>query len=97
MARTNAPHIRWQTQELDLLLHETWDKETFVFNPSSGHTHVLNEAAFTLLRSLAEHPSTGKELIQSFGADTQELRDALWQQLQQLELVGLICRAPQLH
>ncbi len=96
-ALANAAHIRWQTQNLGLLLHQTWDTDTFVFNPSSGHTHVLNEAAFTLLSRLADHPSTGEDLVQSFGADTQELRDALWQQLQQLELVGLICPAPQLH
>ena len=82
----------WQTRNFGQLLYETWDTEAFVFNPASGHTHVLNEQAFALLQSLASNPSTDDDLAQAFGADTQELRSALLQQLQQLELVGLICR-----
>jgi len=83
---------RWQTRDFDKLVHETWDTETFVSNPNSGNTHVLNEAAFALLKSLASTPSRDVDLAQDFDAVSAELRAALLQQLQQLELVGLICR-----
>ena len=80
------------TRNFAQLLFQTWETETFVFNPASGNTHVLNEAAFALLQSLASTPSTNDDLAQDFDADSAELRGALLQQLQQLELVGLICR-----
>jgi PqqD family protein of HPr-rel-A system len=95
MGLADAPESHWQARNFDRLLHETWDTETFVFNPASGHTHVLNEAAFALLQDLAVHPSSNRQLARSFGADTKERREGLREQLRQLELVGLICRMPQ--
>ena len=83
---------RWQTRHFDQLIHQTWETETFVFNPASGNTHVLNEAAFMMLQQLASTPSTDDQLAQDFNADSPALRDALLQQLQQLEMAGLICR-----
>lgn len=87
-----ATQSLWATTDFDRLLHETWDGETFVFNPGSGHTHVLNDAAFALLERLATQPSTTANLAREFDAGTQARLPALRQQLRQLETVGLICR-----
>lgn len=97
MGLSDAPDSQWQARNFDQLLYETWDTETFVFNPASGHTHVLNEEAFALLQDLAIHPSSDRQLAKLFDADINERREGLRQQLRQLELVGLIWRMPQHH
>ena len=69
----------------------TWDEETFVFNPASGDTHLLNEVALAILQSLSLRPATFEALVEEFlEQDTVESRQILIEQLQQLELTGLI-------
>jgi PqqD family protein of HPr-rel-A system len=92
MRPEHATQNPWKARNFDQLLHQTWDSETFVFHPGSGHTHVLNDAAFALLDRLAVHPAATSDLAEGFTTDTPERRTALRKQLQQLEVVGLICR-----
>ena len=88
----------WAAKNYPELLQETWDEETFIFNPASGHTHVLNEVATALLQNLAQTPSSSKTLIHDFLPDASAAEQKiLIQQLEQLELLGLICRTPPAH
>lgn len=84
----------WRACNFDALLHETWEGETFVFNPASNETHLLNQAAFALLAYLSDTPSGTSELLERFAANTSpEIVEALRLHLQQLETIGLICRS----
>lgn len=87
--------VRWATRNYPDLLMETWEDEIFLFNPRSGHTHLLNPVAAALLADLAEQPAD----LASLGArfhdpegplDLQTFTDALAQHLAQLQLIGLI-------
>jgi len=90
---------RWVAPNFKDLLHETWEAETFLFNPLSGHTHVLNQEAMALLETLSQEPSSTRALIERFAAGNEhpQAPQALVQQLMQLELLGLICRVQQQH
>ena len=85
----------WQAPDFGDFLHEELEGEHFVFNPHTGHTHVVNAAALLLLKSLADQPLTGEELAQRLVLDyseieLNELRELLRQQLEQLRLLGLV-------
>lgn len=75
----------------------TWDDETFVFNPASGHTHLLNAAAVHMLERLHEQALSSRDLCAEFDIEDipgEQLLAHVEQQLQQLELLGLIRRSP---
>jgi PqqD family protein of HPr-rel-A system len=87
----SSPPITWQARNFDKLELRTWEDETFVFNPASGDTHLLNEVALAILQSLSQQPTTLDTLATQFlEQETPESRQVLIDQLQQLELVGLI-------
>lgn len=84
---------RWGTCNFDQLLRETWDEETFLFNPASGETHLLNAAAMHLLELLEEEEASFEQLVGRLFPDTDKpTLDALARQFEQLVLTGLICR-----
>jgi len=87
--------IYWQATNYTELMQETWDEETFIFNPASGHTHVLNAAAAEILAILATTPTSTDQLFASLSdeiidLDQAQLSEALNQQLSQLHTMGLI-------
>lgn len=82
----------WRTLGFDDLLMRTWDDETFVFNPASGHTHLLNGVAVELLRLLHEQPRSSEQLAAELGDPALQQLPELQQQLHQLALIGLLCR-----
>ena len=93
MSATECLDDIWSAKNYSDLVLETWDSETFVFNPASGHTHILNEVATALLRNLAQSTATSKKLLNDFLPDASNTdQELLIQQLEQLELLGLICR-----
>jgi PqqD family protein of HPr-rel-A system len=84
---------------IDQLLWEQFDDEYFVFNPASGHTHVLNALGAATLQQLAGEPLTADELLARLqaqvGADGSEaLHQALPEHLSQLAAIGLIEQLP---
>lgn len=80
----------WSAPDYPGLLHEQLEGEHFIFNPHTGHTHVLNEVALRLLGLLAKRPLTVDQLAQRLRTEGTrmspgELRDLL----EQLQLLGL--------
>lgn len=95
MRSAAAADCCWISSNFDQLILETWDDETFAFNPASGHTHLLNSAALTLLQELATQAQTNAMLVERFLSDQPEaqrqaMSQQLIQQLIQLEMIGLI-------
>lgn len=85
---------RWRACNYPELLQETWEGETFLFNPASGDTHLLNAAAMQLLDFLHAESASFSELADTLFADADKsARDALATQFEQLVLIGLICKA----
>jgi PqqD family protein of HPr-rel-A system len=68
----------------------------FIFNPLTGHTHILNDIAWKLLSACADADRSSHYLLQFIDSesgelDGSELQDRLQghlEQLQQLELIG---------
>lgn len=88
------PHA-WLAPDYAELLRERLEGEHFVYNPRTGHTHVLNESGLSLLESIAEQALTAEQLAQRLRLDGAEedvraLRELLEQQLRQLQLLGLV-------
>lgn len=81
----------WRALNFHQLLYETWDGEHLLFNPASGHTHVLNDVAFQLLSELDAEPADTLTLAKRHLENPQDL-EPLSQHLKQLEMIGLICR-----
>lgn len=85
---------RWQAIDGRRLLWEQFDDEYFVFNPASGHTHVLNALGAATLQLLSTEPSSTAQLLASLQAQLGEdggepLRQALQEHLRQLVAIGL--------
>lgn len=60
----------WQILPKTKLLLKVWGDEHIVYNPSSGHTHLLNLEAANLLKSLTDKPKTAFEMARSFSIAT---------------------------
>lgn len=85
---------RWRTCNYPELLQETWNGETFLFNPASGDTHLLNAAAIHLLEFLHQESASFDQMTDTLFPDADEATlDALATQFHQLMLIGLICEA----
>ncbi len=89
----------WQTHGRHGWLCEDWEEETFLFNPLSGHTHILNGAAVALLEILVRAPAdidslTNKLLDHETGLDSEQFKALLARQLEQLFQMGLIKPVP---
>lgn len=81
----------WRALNFEQLLHEAWDGEHLLFNPASGHTHVLNDLAYGLLSELHAAPADTATLAQRHLENPSDLAP-LSLHLQQLEMIGLVCR-----
>ena len=88
---------RWFNRYHRDYLSRSWEDEVFLFNPHTGHTHILNQLSADILQWCAVAPHTEKELIQALTqaaevvdaeATAKEAGDHLWQ-LQQLGLLEL--------
>lgn len=95
---TPASPPRWTGVAAADRLWEQFDDEYFVFNPASGHTHLLNALGAAVLQLLDSEALTEQQLLQSLreqvGDDDDRLAAALATHLEQLAIIGLIERAP---
>ena len=90
---------RWIGIDAQQLLWEQFDDEFFVFNPASGHTHVLNALGAATLQLLTDEPLDAHALLirlrdQAGAEGGPQLAQALAEHLAQLAAIGLIERAP---
>jgi len=90
----SADSQRWQAIDGQRLLWERFDDEYFVFNPASGHTHVLNALGAATLQLLTDAPCSTAQLLAGLQAQLGEdggepLRQALQEHLRQLVAIGL--------
>ncbi len=72
-----------------------WEDESFLFNPATGDTHVLNALSIEILKLLSQcrlsADALAKELPVAFGSIEFLLkRDQLIEYLQRFEAMGLI-------
>ena len=44
-------------------MHRQWEGETFVFHPLTGHTHILNQASWSILSACATRPQSRESLL----------------------------------
>jgi PqqD family protein of HPr-rel-A system len=88
--------LRWKTPSESGLLWEHWDNEFVVFDPRSGHTHLLNEMAAVALKALDTRAFTGLELTRflasefSVSSDDPELERHVEQMLAHFDELGLV-------
>ena len=78
---------------------EQFEDEYFVFNPETGHTHVLNTLGMMSLQLLSESAKSNDELFTSLQAQAPDitaetLRSHIDQQLRQMEQLGLVDQRP---
>jgi PqqD family protein of HPr-rel-A system len=80
--------LRWRTP--CQLAWRRWDDadEWVVFNPASGHLHLLNEPAARLLRAIEASPATLIELADRI--DGRDDRDTLNALVASLDALGLV-------
>lgn len=90
---------RWKMAGAAPMPVRDWDGEFAVFNPCSGHTHILDFTAGTLLQLLADGPRDEAELAQAIAARLElpadsSLQEPLRRLLAQLDEQGLITAVP---
>lgn len=84
---------QWTACNYSQLLQRQWDDEIFVFNPASGQTHILNSITLMLLQYLADKTASFAQMQAHFLPDADPQTQQQFQaQLEQLVLIGLICR-----
>lgn len=71
----------------------------FIFNPLTGHTHILNQLGWQLLVACAESPRTEAYLFKLMAAssddpDQQQLEESLLGHLGQLQQLDLLQPRP---
>ena len=86
---------RWRVPDRFILLWKCWGDESIVFNPSSGHTHLLNSLAAEALRALQNEPADALELMERICAgqpDTtfRDLSARLDKLFREFDEVGLV-------
>ena len=64
-------HDKWVVPKWVRLQWRRWDGEYVVFNPASGHTHVLNGLAAKALKELQESPSSTTDVLQRISESIQ--------------------------
>lgn len=85
----------WQLCDRSALLMRNWGEDFAVFNPLSGHTHLLDSTAGALLQALASGPLSETDLQRVLAAklgfeEEEPLEVPLGQLLIQLDEQGLI-------
>ena len=84
------------------LLHRQWEGETFVFHPLTGHTHILNQASWTILSACATRARSRESLLRILEeleddhpqAQLDESLQAHLEHLCQFELLEPLCAEP---
>ncbi len=90
--------VRWRAISGFALHWHSWGKEHVVYNTGSGDTHLFNDFAALILKSLQENPATSDELLQlcttSFKHDErEELHSQINELLFELDRLGVVERA----
>ena len=72
-----------------------WEEESFLFNPASGDTHLLNALSMEILGLLERNRLSAEAIVsrlaqRSESVESQLLRDHLVEYLHQFEAMGLI-------
>ena len=82
----------WYSPHYDRLLWRTWEDELFLFNPRTGHTHVLNQLSGEILAICAREPISSDDLAARLTELAGETVDPqmLPGHLSQLEQLGLV-------
>jgi len=85
----------WSSPCFDQFRVREWEDESFLFNPVTGDTHVLNALSIEILKLLSQRRLSAdalvNELPDAFGSIEFSLkRDQLIEYLQQFEAMGLI-------
>jgi len=85
----------WRCEVFKDLITRCWEDELFLFNPHTGHTHILNDLAWRLLSACAEEPQSEQALLELLVSDLgeqnrEELADALDDHLDHLMQLGLV-------
>lgn len=97
---TDAPVGHWQAPDLDQFHWASWGEgESFLYNPASGQTHLLNDLGRALLDSLADDAQTAQSLADGLyhpecGLSPGSFTDIVQQHLAQLALLQLVQPAP---
>ncbi len=91
----DAAPRKWEISGGRALPLRDWNGEFAVFNPLSGHTHILDFIAGSLLQVLADGPRTELELAQLLAAVLElpadaPLQEPLCRLLNQLDEQGLV-------
>jgi len=68
-ARASSP-LHWSCSHFAGLLRRSWEDEVFVFNPRTGHTHILNEQSWQLLSACADSPHSETQLFDLVAAES---------------------------
>ncbi len=85
----------WRCEVFQDLMVRCWEDEVFLFNPHTGHTHILNDLAWRLLSACAEGLQSEAVLIELMANELgeenrEELSDLLDGHLDQLMQLGLV-------
>ncbi len=88
----------WAAPRYSEFVFRHWQGASFVFDPASGRTHYLNEAAAEILDKVAEEPRSTAALLEAMVAehpidDPEAFRDAGRRLLTLLDQLGLIREA----
>ncbi len=87
--------VVWAAPRYPEFVFHHWESASFVFDPASGRTHYLNEAAAEILEKVAEEPRSTAALLEAMIAehpidDPDAFRDAGRRLLTLLDQLGLI-------
>jgi PqqD family protein of HPr-rel-A system len=87
--------VRWWCPGFHAFSSRCWEEEYFVFNPATGHTHVLNASAWEVLQCCALAARTEADLLERLGqgldhASRSILAESLPGYLDQLRQLSLL-------
>lgn len=84
----------WRCECFSDLLHRILEQELFVFNPRTGHTHILNHLSWLLLAACADRPRSSDYLYALMNAETEganpQTQASLERHLEQLQQLDLL-------
>ncbi|HXK56949.1 MAG TPA: HPr-rel-A system PqqD family peptide chaperone, partial [Gammaproteobacteria bacterium] len=91
----NSTAEKWHCPCYDRFRVREWEEESFLFNPASGDTHLLNALSMEILGLLERNRLSAEAIVsrlaqRSESVESQLLRDHLVEYLHQFEAMGLI-------
>lgn len=92
---SNLPQTSWYCPCYDQFRVREWEEESFLFNPASGDTHLLNSLSMEILSLLQQNSLNADALLNRLSdafasIDSSLNRDHLIEYLRQFEDMGLI-------